>query len=242
VAKIVLRLDDIHPRMNRDNFDRFVYGVEAIGVKGLLGVIPQCQDDKLNRSPEDPAFWDRIRSLREKGWVVAQHGLTHVYDQVAPTFLGRKSRSEFAGHTLQEQIARLEQGADLLADQGLRSDVFMAPSHSFDRRTLAALEATKFRFVTDGYGFWPYSVGRLIFVPQLASSPHGLPFGVYTTCFHLDNLKDEQIDRALEQVRRHTVLPFYEAAALHSPAGLSTVLRKGTEGFLRSWRRLRHAG
>jgi predicted deacetylase len=132
VAKIVVRLDDIHPRMRWEKFSRFCLRLEAAGVTGLLGVIPACEDPSISHEDPKRDFWDQLRVFRARGWTIAQHGYRHVYDSQAPNYLGRASRSEFAGHDYETQAGRIARGAKILSEEGVGSDIFMPPGHNFD--------------------------------------------------------------------------------------------------------------
>ncbi|PAQ10895.1 DUF2334 domain-containing protein [Mesorhizobium temperatum] len=229
MTKLVIRVDDIHPRMKWATFMRFVEGLSRRGLTATLGVIPECMDAQLCHDAPRKEFWDTIRQLSTEGWIVAQHGYRHVYDISHANYLGIRNRSEFAGHPLDIQAERLAAGAEILLAEGLRSDVFMAPWHTFDNTTLKALERTGFRYVTDGYGFWPYSEGELIMVPQLFARPHGWRLGVYTSCIHLDGMSDVEIERMVGGLQRFEVVSLYEAAKLPRPLTMSVLSRHATK-------------
>ncbi|MDB9997738.1 hypothetical protein OAE05_05255, partial [Gammaproteobacteria bacterium] len=93
----------------------------------------------------------------------------------------------------------------------------MAPGHSFDMTTVQCLKELGFKYITDGYNIWPYSVNGLKFIPQLFSSPHGLRFGVFTTCFHLDGLSMQQMELIAHQLDRYKVISFQEAIDIEPP-------------------------
>ena len=238
MGKLVVRVDDIHPQMQWDRFDGFVAEMTKRGLTGLLGVIPDCRDKSLQKDKARPDFWDVIRQLSDQGWVVAQHGFTHVYDSDAPNLVKSKHTSEFAGHDYETQRARLAKGKAKLEEHGIRSDVFMAPGHTFDTVTLDALRDTGFKSVTDGYGLWPYEQRGLTLVPQLVSGPHGAPVGVFTTCIHLWSVKPADIPALVERCAEHDVIDFREAAKMRGPAVLAPAARALTQTAL-TWMRRR---
>ncbi|MBO5868921.1 MAG: DUF2334 domain-containing protein [Oscillospiraceae bacterium] len=137
--QIVFRLDDICPQMDHAKFHRMRKIFEEYGVKPIIGVVPDCKDPLLNCSEEDPDFWEMIRSLQADGWTIAMHGCYHLYVTKSSGLLSNGRRSEFAGLSYEEQYRKLEYGRDKLREHGIETDVFMAPSHSFDKKTIKAL-------------------------------------------------------------------------------------------------------
>jgi predicted deacetylase len=239
LAKLIIRLDDVHPRMDREKFLRFTEQIRGAGYPALLGVVPDCQDPHLIRNNPWPGFWDHMRELRADGWVIAQHGFTHVYDKTAPNYLGSRNRSEFAGHPFEVQFDRLSRGAAILREEGLKTDVFMAPGHTFDATTLKALKKADLHFVTDGFGLWPFAEDGVTLVPQLVSGAHGLPFGVYTTCFHLDHMRDAEINAAVKRLDAYEIINFYEAACVKPPPVVPRAVRSVTRLALHALRKAR---
>ena len=91
----------------------------------------------------------------------------------------------------------LEEGKKVLAQKGIETDIFMAPAHSYDRKTLKALKECGFRALTDGFGNAPYSWKGLIFYPisfQL-SSAFKKKDGYSTMVVHTDTVSDEDLER-----------------------------------------------
>ena len=239
MAKLVIRIDDVHERMNWQNFEFFTEMLLNCGMTAILGIIPQCEDRKLIVSDPERVFWQRIEFLAMKGFKISQHGFRHLYDSSGDTVLKGHSRSEFAGLSSKDQFTRLSRGKKLLEQRGFSIDTFMAPGHSFDLNTLKCLRELGFKNVTDGYGIWPYRSHELKFVPQLFSAPHGLNFGVYTTCLHLDSLDRTQIKLIFDSLSRYQVISFDEATDIEPPGQsisnlsqyLTHALVKGFRGF-----------
>jgi hypothetical protein len=205
---VAFRMDDITPGMNWQRFEQFVALFDAHGVKPLLGVVPENHDPKLEIEPQRASFWDIMRALRDRGWSFAQHGYQHVYVNRDPGLLGVSRNSEFAGVRFAEQRDKIARGRALLGAQGLASDVWMAPSHSFDDNTLQALRETGFRVVTDGYAPFPYDRAGLRFVPCQMAFPRPIPMAAITVCIHANNTSDAyfaRIERFLRERRRMVV-------------------------------------
>lgn len=239
MIKLVVRIDDVHERMNWSNFEFFTDMLSSRGLTAILGVIPKCEDSKLQVAPAASEFWTRLRSLKHAGFKMAQHGYRHVYDTKAPTVLLGNNRSEFAGHSYEEQFRRLSVGKGLLEERGLSIDTFMAPGHSFDKTTIRCLKDLGFKYITDGYDLWPYSVGGIKFLPQLFSSPHGLHAGIYTTCLHLDRLSFRELKDIAQKLYRYDIIPFQEAVNIIPPFYVpQTVTQCLSRSFVSGYRSL----
>lgn len=75
-------MDDVTPDMDWAKFMRFKALCDLYQVQPLIGVVPDCQDAMLHiDEPEisSAAFWDYLKTLKDEGWTIAQHGVTHVY-------------------------------------------------------------------------------------------------------------------------------------------------------------------
>jgi predicted deacetylase len=233
MVKFIIRVDDICPTMGWDRFNKFANTLLEIGAPCLIGVVPDCRDPKLAYSPPRDDFWDVIRKLKASGWTIAQHGYTHVYDCQSRDWLGLMRKSEFAGHNLETQSGRLRAGAKILAEEGVSSDIFMAPSHAFDATTVRALRETGFRFVTDGAALWPYEEDGLVFVPQLFAHPRHFGIGIYTLCCHFDMIDERRFQEILSFVKAntHRIIRFDDAAKFPRNNFIAKISRKALERF-----------
>lgn len=206
------RLDDITPEMNMKNFLRIRKIFDENNIKPLIGVVPDNQDETLKVCPKNKKFWQLIRELNDNGWRVAQHGYTHCYCTKEPGMLKANKFSEFAGLSLDEQYLKIKKGKELLEEQGIFSDIFMAPGHTFDKNTLKALRSNGFRYVTDGYSKYPFSYMDLKFIPCM----HVIPIktrGVITVCIHLNNIEEEVLSSIEEYIIKYpqNIIDFREA-------------------------------
>jgi predicted deacetylase len=243
-GELILRFDDIAPGMAWDKFLSVKKVLADLGVRSLLGVVPDCRDPDL--SPEKPRaeFFECVRAWAADGDTIAQHGTHHLYDSADPGLLGIQPRSEFAGHPPEVQQARLARGKSILVQEGVWQPYFMAPSHSFDRHTLTALGSLGFAALTDGFGFHPYVMHGMVLVPQLTSRVLPVPFGVQTLCVHLNALPARGVKDLLSLVRRnaHRFVDFKVVAARPAPVQpWHGILRAGTSCGLSGWRKLRRA-
>jgi len=186
----LIRFDDIHPKMNKKNFERVIDLMSKYELKGILGVIPDNQDKGLDKEKIDPDFWKKIRNLEKKGFWIAQHGYQHLYDSNDGGLLNLNAQSEFSGHPFEVQLIKMKNGKKILEQKGLKPRLFMPPSHSYDIFTLEAVRSLDYG-LTDGYGLWPILKDGILTIPQLFASPRHLYCGLYTICLHTDNMKEK---------------------------------------------------
>ena len=171
--KLTIRLDDITPDMNMEKFRRFSGLMDAHGIKPLLGVVPDPKDesldytggDEMSKKARRERFWTMIRQLQMQGYQVAMHGLTHVYTTSASGLFPLNRQSEFAGRPYEEQAEMIRKGKEILSSHGITTDIFMAPSHTFDKNTIRALLENGFTKMTDGFGTRAYRYLGMVFYP-----------------------------------------------------------------------------
>lgn len=148
--KILIRFDDICPTMDWSQWNRAVEVLNKYSVKPLLGIVPDCQDPVLKIDPPRADFWEYIRGLQAQGYALAMHGYQHRYDNIAKGLVTRRGNTEFAGHPYEVQYEKIKQGKAALESHGIFTDIFFAPSHSYDENTLKALAANGFKYISDG--------------------------------------------------------------------------------------------
>ena len=199
-ARYLFRMDDITPTMDWGRFWALLRLFQRNRVKPLLGIVPDNKDRKLNRQRAEPHFWDTMRLLVERDLVeIAQHGYQHTLTRASepalrtPTHGHRVERSEFAGYSYQQQLERIMKGREILKENGLSTDYWFAPNHSFDLTTLNALKTAGFAAVSDGIALLPYRFRGLIFIPQQLWRPKWVPTGVFTICLHSNHISTAEI-------------------------------------------------
>jgi hypothetical protein len=205
---ITFRMDDICPGMDRRKFERFEALFSDFDVRPLLGIVPNNCDPGLVVDESYPDFWERMRALASRGWTIAQHGYEHRYVTKSGGLLGLHNESEFATLIYDDQLTKLLAGKRALIEQGLGTDIFMAPGHSYDLRTLDALVEAGFTTVTDGYAPFIYRWRSLKFIPCQVGSPRKLPVLVQTICIHANEATDEifrKFERFIRKERREIV-------------------------------------
>lgn len=183
--KILVRFDDICPTMDWTQWDKAVSILEQFQIKPLLGVIPNCLDTELQIDPPREDFWQYLLRLQKKGYVLAMHGSEHLYDSCQRGLVNMGRVSEFAGHSYEVQKAKIQKGKEILESHGIYTDIFFAPSHSYDKNTLRALAVNGFRYVSDGMSEKPFVREGVICLPCRSSGvPRIKGNGYYTAVFH----------------------------------------------------------
>ena len=153
--KIAIRLDDITPDMDWAKFLRFKELCDLYQVKPLIGVVPENKDSMLCVDEKREDFWEYLLQLKNEGWMIAQHGCTHIYSTKKKGCFPLNALSEFAGRPFEEQLTCLKCGKQILEGHGIFTDIFMAPAHSYDQNTLKALKEAGF---TSFLGFSVFSI------------------------------------------------------------------------------------
>jgi predicted deacetylase len=206
-ARYIFRLDDITPGMHWGKFWALLSLLRAHNIKPLLGIVPDNQDPSLEVCSPHPDFWGVMRQLQEEDCVdFAQHGYQHtLYPAPDAAMLGPdlgiKEMSEFASFPYEIQRLKIKTGKQILEDNGIHTNAWMAPNHTFDHNTLTALQDEGFRSVTDGISLFPYSEHGLIFIPQQSWEPRWIPCGVLTICLHTNEITPQTV-RALRHFLR----------------------------------------
>ena len=195
-TRILIRLDDIAENMNWDLMERSELLFDKYKIKPVLGVIPNNQDKELLAYPKKNNFWDLVRNWKNKGWKIAMHGLTHVYDKDTKKrdYFGYGGRSEFCGHSLEIQTEKIRKGVKKFKEENIEIKSFFAPNHTYDLNTFGALKSSGINEVIDGYGLIPYLENDIKFIPQLFYKVYALPFGIQSTQIHLNYWKQKDFD------------------------------------------------
>lgn len=194
----IIRLDDACEFWNKANWERIEILLDRFSIRPLVGVIPCCQDPQLISYGFDEGFWDKTRCWTEKGWDIALHGCTHVYETKDGGLNPVQKRSEFAGLPYEIQQDKIASGISRLEERGISPKVFFAPSHTYDRNTISALEhCSAIRAISDTFAADSYLENGFLFVPVQSGHVTELPFRTVTFCYHPNNMEDSDFD-ALE--------------------------------------------
>jgi len=226
--------------MAKSKFEQFESILIELNISAIIGVVPACWDHNLIVEKEDRNFWDKVRYLAKHGWIVAQHGYKHVYNTNIAGILGINNFSEFAGLSYDKQFDKLKSGKEILLREEVWQPVFMPPAHSFDKITISALSNLGFKYISDGYGVYPYQMGPLTFLPSMFSFPFNIGVGVYTICLHVNNMSQLQIDETIAFIKKNQskFISFDAAINLNKHPIISLIIRYILTFLLRIFRKI----
>lgn len=210
---IAIRMDDITPDMDWKKFYRFKDLLDKYGIKPLIGVVPDNRDKKIALDDKREDFFAYVRDLQSSGWIVAMHGYNHLYTTEDPGLFPIGHKSEFAGHSLVRQNEMIRKGRDILENNGINTDIFMAPSHSFDKNTLLALKSNGFHIITDGFGTGPYKSKGFVFYPisvQRSRTVRDMRNGLVTFVYHANTMEDMDFIKLEELLKTGKVVSYSE--------------------------------
>ena len=207
MSRFIVRIDDVHKGMNFIRFDEFMTHLDLLSIKPIIGVIPNNHDQSLiseNKISKE-IFWKKIKFLFDSDKCdIALHGYDHVYVNKNRGLLKYGKKSEFSGLDYKTQYNKIKKGLDIFKEHGIKSNIFMAPSHSFDINTLKVLYDLGIQYVTDGFNLFPYKKFNIIFIPQLFASFKNFGFGLYSVCIHLDNLSESDYLKLKSDLINHS--------------------------------------
>lgn len=227
-----IRLDDITPDMDWEKFYRVKDILDKFNIKPLIGIVPDNQDKGLSKQEAKPEFWQEMRELAQKGWTISQHGYEHRYESKDGGILGINMYSEFAGLPFERQKEKLSKGKQILEENEIYTDIFMAPAHSYDDNTLKALNELGFHYVTDGYSNGLYRYKGLGFIPCRTAN-YGKVKGIDTFCIHANTIEDKELislEKFLEDNRQMAV-SFSEFLKMDFGENLSHIPKEETKNL-----------
>jgi peptidoglycan/xylan/chitin deacetylase (PgdA/CDA1 family) len=251
-ARYLVRFDDLCPTMNWQMWEEIEAALVAADVRPLLAVVPANEDRTLMVAPPADDFWARARGWQARGWAIGLHGYQHRYVTREAGLVPLNDRSEFAGVPAEQQADKLRRAVEIFRRERITPDAWIAPGHSFDAATLAALKQVGIGVVSDGFFLHPHrDPDGMLWIPQQLWGFRYRPFGLWTVCHHhngwtaadLTRFRRDLTDyrerivgldelRGPRSTRRRT--PWDE---LLSRAWLAVHLRKARFGALaRAWR------
>jgi hypothetical protein len=196
MAEYIIRLDDACPTMSVEKWSRVEDLLDKYSVKPIVAVIPHNEDPNMLKDAEDIRFWDKVRSWQEKGWTIALHGYNHVYGTDEAGLVPFNKRSEFSGLPYEAQAKKIKDGINIFKEQGIDAEIWVAPSHSFDLNTLQALRKnSSISVVSDGVAIFPFEKFGFRWIPQQFWSFRKMPIGVWTSCFHPNEMSEKEFSR-----------------------------------------------
>lgn len=181
----LLRLDDAAEYLNIDNWAKMEKLLDKYSIKPIVGLIPCVKDEELKTYDFYPAIWEKARAWQKKGWTIALHGYSHVFETKEGGINPVNFKSEFAGLSLDTQKQKIKNGYSLLERKGVYPNVFFAPAHTFDKDTIRAVkDETPIRIISDTVAYDTYYLDEMYFIPQQSGKARKLPFKTVTFCYH----------------------------------------------------------
>ena len=238
-VKIAIRLDDITPDMDWEKFRRLETLLDKYHIAPLLGIVPDNQDANLMRNPVMPGFKDYIQKWKSKGWVLAMHGWKHIYTTKKGGLFPLNNFSEFAGVSKDKQREMILDGIEKLQKQGVKTNIFMAPAHSFDKATLEVLKEAGFKYITDGFGTIPYEWKGITFLPIAFQKNKDIEkeSGYTTLVFHTNTMNVQDFLNFEKVLEKHKEDFISYKEYLKVPARKQTMIGRAKEYAMASMKR-----
>lgn len=181
----IMRLDDASQHMDLNKWLKMEILLDKYNIKPIYGIIPVNKDPELLKYEKVEDFWELMNRWKEKKWVPAMHGYTHVFETSEGGINPVNNRSEYAGVSLLRQREKIRKGYSVLKDNGIIPKIFFAPAHTFDANTLEALKKeSNIRIISDTIANDIYFHNDFFFIPQQSGRCRKLPFKVTTFCYH----------------------------------------------------------
>ncbi|GDX40869.1 hypothetical protein LBMAG21_11610 [Armatimonadota bacterium] len=205
-ARYLVRFDDICPAMNWDMWGKIETVLRENGVKPILAVVPDNKDPLLDVGAPVSDFWERVRGWQGEGWTIALHGYQHIYQNKLSGLMKISNKSEFAGLPLAVQEENLRKGVEIFRQNGVHTNVWVAPSHSFDENTLTALRNVGVNIVSDGLGVLPHgSLDTTYWIPQqMWGAFYERKSGVWTVCYHHNDWQEKDLKRFTQFIEAYS--------------------------------------
>jgi hypothetical protein len=190
MSNYIIRLDDACPTMDIDKWNKIEDLLDKYNVKPIVAVIPFNEDENMKKSPEDENFWMKVKHWENKGWKIALHGFNHVYTTNESGLVPFNNRSEFAGLPYEEQVVKIKKGIEIFNNNNIKTKIWVAPSHTFDKNTLKALkDVSNINIISDGIAIFPFEKYGFKWIPQQFWYFRKMPFGLWTSCYHPNEMK-----------------------------------------------------
>jgi len=192
-----IRMDDITPDMDFVKFYKVKRILDKADLKPLIGVVPYNADETLHKEVPHENFGEMLKELKNQGWVIALHGYKHLYTTNKKGIFPINNFSEFAGVDYEVQLKMISEGVKKLGEWGVIPELFMAPGHTFDRKTIKALKENQIFAITDGFGTLPYKRGGMTFYPisKKRSECTSDKFGYSTYVLHTNTMTEADIEK-----------------------------------------------
>jgi hypothetical protein len=193
-ARLLIRIDDVCETSNWHVLRQLESVMVEQGVRPIVAIVPENMDDELVVEPPNPSYWDDLVRWQALGYSMALHGYHHTFTQQGGGIINTSPNGEFNGLPESEQFDLLCSGVQELESHGIHPTVWVAPRHSFDWATVAALSKVGIHYVSDGLFVAPRNgpYGSL-WIPQQLGRIRRPLFGVMTACLHVNRWEAMEI-------------------------------------------------
>ena len=195
MPKYWIRFDDVCPTMDWKIWNEVESVLLRYNVKPILAVVPDNKDPYLMVDKEEKDFWKKVRRWQSLGWYIGIHGFQHkILGKIKTKYFPRESVTEFAGLSYREQEAKIEKSLEIFRNEGIETDLWIAPGHTFDDTTLKILQERKLNVVSDR--FFPRITDNngFIWIPIHFWRIREMPFGKWGFCLHSNEFKKEDLE------------------------------------------------
>ncbi len=194
--KYLIRLDDASHYLDNNKWNIIEKILIKYNVKPIVAVTPNNMDKNIQYSAFNENFWEKVHKWQKLNWTIAMHGYNHVYHNCQRFKLKFPfyNRSEFGGLSLKEQIEKIKKANDIFISNGIKPKLWVAPSHTFDLKTLKALEqVTDIRVISDGIAYSSFFENGFNYIPQQLWDFKNKFFGTWTICLHPDTITKNEL-------------------------------------------------
>ncbi|MDB5031899.1 DUF2334 domain-containing protein [Mucilaginibacter sp.] len=205
MVQYLIRLDDLCQTSNLNKWERFFNLFDRYGIKPVIAAIPDNKDPKLTRCGSfNHNYWQLLRDLQKNEYAIAMHGFEHSYLNSNSGILKQNRRSEFAGLPLYLQERKIIEAVEIFDRENIKSDIFVAPAHSFDRNTLRALKKhSNISIISDGLLTSPYKRFGFKWIPvQLSEATHK-PDNTWTFNYHPETCSEKNFIKLKAFIYKH---------------------------------------
>jgi hypothetical protein len=186
-GRLLIRIDDVCQTSSWSVLLQLESIMVERGICPIVAIVPKNMDDELVVEPPSPSYWDDLVRWQALGYSMALHGYHHTCTQQGGGIINTSSCGEFNGLPESEQFDLLRRGVEELESHGIHPTAWVAPRHSFDWATVAALSRVGIHYVSDGLFVAPRNgpYGSL-WIPQQIGRIRAPLFGVMTACLHVN--------------------------------------------------------
>lgn len=205
MVQYLIRLDDLCPTSNLEKWRRFFDLFDYYSISPIVAVIPNNRDPKLLKCGGfNHNYWQYVRDLQERKYVIAMHGFDHCYVSTDSGIMKQNRRSEFAGLSLHIQEHKIMAAVEIFESENIRSNIFIAPAHSFDHNTLKALKKySNIRIISDGLLASPYKRLGFKWIPVQLSAVEPKLHGTWTFNYHPETCSKNDFEKLEAFIHRN---------------------------------------